>query len=684
MRLTAIIILISLLTLGLVFLAADYIFPHPEEIAEDYLKAWSGEDFARLTSLHHPEEGEVPDGENIADTLEEFSQAFGLEAIEIAGLKTGDEGNNSPLATEADFKAVLNYSSEYFEDKEVEIELKLSRHISFADSGLFHWKVHWQDHLPLPEYGLEALYGRERLEPDRGAIYDRSGNMLAGSGSVVNIGVQPGRIENPDRLFQVLEEELDLSEEYIRGEYEAPGVQDHWFVPLISVSEERFTELDPVLRPVPGIFFRREESRVYPAPYLTGHLTGYMGEVTGNMIDDYPELDFQPGDRAGRSGLEQSQEEYLRGRPGYQFYTETEENREILAETPPAHGQDIHTTLDLSLQEAALDVLVDKNAAFVVLDAEKGEILTLTSSPGFDPNEFVRGIGAQRWQELNQDPDRPLFNRAAQGRYPPGSTFKVLTAAAALDKDIYEPDSEFDDSGELVVEGNRIRNFREQVFQEHTLTEAIIHSINTTMAGVGLEMGAGTLQEYFEKLHLDGAPAIGLPVRSGQLGRPAQSRVNLAWTAIGQDQVLMTPMHMAHLFAVFAAEGYLPELTLLTRDVDRSRERVLEEDTVSAMNDMLAYVVSEGTGAEADRENGFDIFGKTGTAEVAGQTPHAWFAGHVDNGKGRRLSFAVLVENAGVGGENAAPLAASFWQKVYEGDMLQDMETADEVDILDD
>jgi len=684
MRLTAIIILISLLTLGLVFLAADYIFPYPEEIAEDYLKAWSGEDFARLTSLHHPEEDAVPDEENISDTLEEFSRAYGLEVIEIKDLKAGDDGENSPLATEADFTAVINYSSEYFEDKEVEIELKLSRHISFTDSGLFHWKVHWQDHFPLPAYGLEAVYGRERLEPDRGSIYDRSGNMLAGSGSVVNIGVQPGRIEDPDRLFQVLEEELDLSEEYIRGEYEAPGIQDHWFVPLTTVSEERFAELDPVLRPVPGIFFRREESRVYPASYLTGHLTGYMGEVTGDMIEEYPELDFQPGDKAGRSGLEQSQEEYLRGRPGYQFYAENGENREILAETSPQDGQDIHTTLDLSLQETALDVMENKNAAFVVLDAEKGEIITLASTPSFDPNEFVTDIGAQRWQELNQDPDRPLFNRAAQGRYPPGSTFKVLTAAAALDTDIFGPESQFEDSGELVVEGNQIRNFQDEVFQEHTLTEAITHSINTTMAGVGLEMGAETLLEYYQKLKLDGAPVIGLPVRSGQSGNPAQSRVNLAWTAIGQDQVLMTPLHMAHLFSVFAADGHQPELTLLTEEIDQDSERVLQEDTASAMNDMLADVVSEGTGTEADLENGIDIYGKTGTAEVDGQTPHAWFAGHVDNGEGRRLSFAVLAENAGVGGENAAPLARRFWQKVYEGDMLQDMETEDEIDILDD
>ncbi|MGM0420334.1 MAG: peptidoglycan D,D-transpeptidase FtsI family protein [Bacillota bacterium] len=665
MRFAIIVALVTILMIGSAYLIADFIYPFPAEVGEAYINNLVAENWAEVHLQHHSDTS-PPSLVDFEDEFNDFSSEFGLTGIEIVEINAGEES-----VFEAEYKVKLAYLSEYFPTQEIELDLKLSR------EGIFDWKVHWQDHLPLPEYGLEADYSRIRLMPERGEITDRNGMTLAGGGSVVNIGVQPGRIEDPEQLHQILEEELGLSEEYVRGEYEAPGIQDQWFVPLTTVSERQFAELDPILRPIPGIFFRREESRVYQEGKIAGHITGYLGQVTAEMIEFYPDRDYQAGELVGRSGLELGQEVLLRGQPGYHFYIEIDGQRELFTEKEVAHGEDVQLTVDIPLQKIATEILKDEEAAFVLLDANSGEILVLASSPGYDPNEFIGGISSTRWNELSTDSTRPMFNRATQGRYAPGSTFKALTAAAALDLGIFTPTSQFNDSGELVVQGNSVRNFEEEVFGEHIFSEGIVKSINTTMAKVGLELGAEELSNYFSKFQLDQELNLGLPTQPGQIGNPGRSQVALAWTSIGQDQVLLTPLLMAELFSVLANGGYAPELDILTRDltlqIDEAAQ-VVQEETVSDLDEMLRRVVTEGTGQQAE-VSGLNIHGKTGTAEVGNQEPHAWFAGYIREFDERDLAFAMLVEEGGVGGRVAAPLVNQFFSRVLEEEVLSDLET---------
>ena len=697
MRLIIIILLIGVITAGAIYFAADFIFPYPRETAEQYVESIIEGNYSQMADLHHPEL-EQPTIESISNSFQEFSDAFGVTEIEIVSLEAQENLDRPALSRWWAFELELLYKSEYFPDKNVNIDLNLSKNFSLSLDSFFTWKIHWQDQIPLPGYGLEADYERSILMPARGNIYDRNGEMLAGEGSVINIGIQPGRIEDSELLLSTLEEELGLSEEYVRGEYEAPGVQEHWFVPLTTVSEEKFQELDPILRPIPGIFFRREESRVYPQDETTGHLTGYLGEVTAEMKENHPERNYQTGEKVGRSGLEIGLEDILRGNVGYQFSVQNrtgqnDNQQDIISEVEPIDGQDIYTSIDLPLQQKARNALQDENGALVAADADSGEILTMASTPGYNPNEFVQGISQERWADLSTDPDQPLFNRAAQGRYPPGSTFKALTAAAALDLDIFNIESQFEESGELTVEGNVIRNFQEEIFQEHTLEDAVVNSINTTMAKVGLELGAENLSEYFSRFKFNQSPDISLPANTGQLGNPEQSQVNLAWSAIGQGQVLMTPLQMTKLFAVFANGGYLPELSIVTEKLNRDRERILEETTIEAMDIMLEKVVTEGTGqpaaletpedeneVEPESANSLTVYGKTGTAEVTGQEPHAWFAGYIRDVSDRNIAFAVMLEEAGVGGENAAPVARNFIETVRTEEIISDLEEPDELD----
>ncbi|HBG09267.1 MAG: peptidoglycan D,D-transpeptidase FtsI family protein [Limnochordia bacterium] len=621
----------------------------PAEPARAFLERVAAQDFADIENFFTDDAH--PSSEDLSRAFQEFGQAYELTGITLTdfGLLSGD-------SKEAVFTFGLQYESRYFEPISVESSLIVQRQHIFDQ-----WKVKWQDNLPLHDYGLQAGYSRLRMDPSRGRILDRSGEILAGPGSRVTVGVQPDRISDPELLLGALQAELGLDPEYVRRQYEAPGVQGHWFVPLITVAEEEYQRVDPVLRPIPGIFFRRIEARAYPEGITTGHITGYLGEVTPEMIRDYPEREYLSGEITGRAGLESSRDDLLRGRPGYRFFVEPADGEPVLLrDLRVQEGADLELTIDRTLQELAYAVLGQRAGALVVLNAETGAILALASTPGYDPNEFIGGISAPRWQELSSDPQRPMFNRALQGLYPPGSVFKVVTVAAAVNEGLYDPSSTFTDGGQLSVQGNIVRNYQGQVFGEHTLHEALVNSINTTIAQVGLDLGADKLEEYFRRFKLNETHRLGLPMSGGQAGTPGRSRVALAWSAIGQDQVLLTPLHMAQIFSVFANGGYVPPVHLVQGEAEAAAgDPILEPETVEAVNAMLRDVVLEGTGTLAQAD-GMTVYGKTGTAEVVGGGSHAWFAGHTDLPSGEKIAFALLVEEGGVGGQAAAPLIREF------------------------
>lgn len=647
MRFVASIIILALLIVGAGYVYWEFFYIDADAVGKAYLEKLMAKDYQQLSEFYHSQYP-APDMEKLAEAFASFTDAYGLINAELVGINLVDKS-----LTKAQYTVDLRYESKYFQPLMVQFPLELSW------DGLFTWKVLWKDVLPLPQHGISARYRRTRIESARGSIYDRNGVLLAGKGSVVSIGVQPGRIKDPDQLFQVLQQTLGLSPDYVKGQYQRPGVQDHWFVPLITVSEQMYRELDPILRPVPGVFFQRQYVRAYPLAEAAAHLTGYIGEVSQAMIDQYPERDYQVGESVGRSGLEAGLESELRGMPGYQLFVQVERQGESLfLEQPVVHGQDMYLTIDSKMQKLAYEVLSGLNGALVILDAQTGEVLALAASPSFDPNEFAKGISSARWQALSNDPNRPLFNRALQGLYPPGSVFKVVTAAAALDLGLFDLSSVFTDTGELRVQGNVISNFRGETYGEHTLADALIRSINTTMAQVGLAVGANRLSDYFTKWGLNQNPDFHLPSSSGSIGDPARSQVALAWTAIGQDRVLLTPLHVAQIFTAFVNEGSVPKLHILM-DEKVEHFSVMKPETVAAIDQVLQQVVTMGTGRNAAIP-GIKVCGKTGTAETGSGSSHAWFGGYAIDVQDRDLAFAVIVENGGVGGEIAAPIIKQF------------------------
>jgi peptidoglycan glycosyltransferase len=339
----------------------------------------------------------------------------------------------------------------------------------------------------------------------------------------------------------------------------------------------------------------------------------------------------------------------------------------------PQRGEDVMLSIDLDVQTAADRALGDRAGAIVVLDPHDGAVLALASHPTFDPNSFDADF-----DRLRADPRDPLLNRATQGRYPPGSTFKTVTLAAALDQGLVRPDDRFDDGDRtLWVEGFPIRcNNNPKGVNQFDLAHAYGYSCNVTFAQLALDLGSKKVKDYAGWFMLDREIPFELPVATGQLANnPALiDPVLLANTGFGQGELLLTPLHMALIAATVANDGVMPRPHLLTevRTPDGTVLRRFKPEPLSTpispqaarqVRDSMVVAVEDGHARPA-AIRGVAVAGKTGTAQVGGDPlPHAWFIGFApaDN---PRVAIAVLVEHGGEGSRVAAPLARQVLQAV--------------------
>ena len=333
-------------------------------------------------------------------------------------------------------------------------------------------------------------------------------------------------------------------------------------------------------------------------------------------------------------------------------------------------GDDLRTTLSPEAQEAAYEGLGDRPGAVVALDVETGAVRALAATPTYDPTD-----------PANAD----TFNRATQGRFPPGSTFKTVTATAALDSGRYEPGSQVSGENGKVISGTPLNNFGNEDFGLIDLTTALTNSVNTVWAEVAEELGKDTMAEYMRKFGFYEDPPMDYPdeqmVPSGEYGprgrllSPTSGQIDVGRMAIGQDKLLVTPLQMATVAQTIANGGMRmePRLVEQIRDPDgrtideplpEEAERVMSEETAAQLGDMMRNVVREGTGTAAALE-GVEVAGKTGTAEIdidAGINT-LWFIGFTD-----RFAVAAVVERqqGGFGGTVAAPIAKAVLEALGE------------------
>ncbi len=380
--------------------------------------------------------------------------------------------------------------------------------------------------------------------------------------------------------------------------------------------------------------------RVYPLKAAAAPVTGYIGENIGS---------------AGMEGFANRQ---LLG------LTENMSRLGPVAQLLVAdRGNDVKLTLRADVQKTAYEALGSRRGAAVVLDAQTGAVLAMVSTPAYDPNHID-----ENWKRLNQQDDSPLLNRASQGLYPPGSTLKVMMADIALKEQVTNTREIFHCAGQLDLGGGYVlHESHGAVHGDVDIGQALTESCNITFGTLAMRLGASRLDKAFEQYGFRkdiGNEFAGSMPRLPEFAKLGQG--DIAQIGIGQSELLVTPLRMAMLASAFANHGVImtpylideiisPGGVIIEKSQQKKWLEVTSAGQAALIDGFMEQVVQNGTGTAA-RISGVRVTGKTGTAENAGGADHAWFIGTADVG-GRKISFAIIVENSGGGGTEAAPIA---------------------------
>lgn len=524
------------------------------------------------------------------------------------------------------------------------------------------------------------------LPAPRGRIFDRNGVLLADTRPSWTVAVIP--TETNDSAIELLGRILSQPAEQLRRRLEPIAALPAPVNILRDVPLKTIVRIEENNSRLPGVIVRVDPVRNYPFKGLYAHTIGYLGEISEEELardTSYRRLDY-----IGKTGIEASYENFLRGKDGQQFVEVDVRGREIgpLLEKraePATPGKDIYLTIDHRLQNLAYELTEDyERAAVIGISIRTGEVLCLVSRPAFDPNIFLSPLNAARWDSLVSNPSKPFYNRAISSAYPPGSTFKPLIALLALEQRLVTPQTTL-----LPCTGRfRFGNREFKCWTAHgrlNLLEAIEQSCNTYFYQLGIRLKLDTLISFCRRFGLGEVTGIDIPGENpGTL--PARELLDRRygrgkWTqgvmlnfAIGQGEILLTPLQLALTYCCIANNGsyYQPHLIARVDSAGRTvfvpqKKKVevkLDHQALSAVKNGLNRVVEYGTGRAAQQEE-FAIAGKTGTAQNPPKPDHAWFVGYAP-AENPEVVFAVIVENAGHGGAIAAPivgeLVRTYWQ----------------------
>jgi peptidoglycan glycosyltransferase len=393
-----------------------------------------------------------------------------------------------------------------------------------------------------------------------------------------------------------------------------------------------------------------------------------LGSLFGNPIG-YSFVD------RGRVGFEQSHNDELVGNKT-EFLSVLDELQGHAQE-----GDKVQSSLDPQAQRVALDGLAGRRGSVVAIVPSTGEVRVMASIPEYNPNEVQN---SNTFKRLNTQSSAPLFNRATQAGYPPGSTMKVVTATAALDSGEFTTNSVLSGRSPQTIDGVPLSNSGGEQFGDIPMTTALTNSVNTWWAQVGEKLGKDTMFKYMDRYGFDAKPRLDLPsfqlaasgVYSGNRLLSPSDPIDIGRVAIGQERLRVTPLQMAEVAGTVANKGELMEPRLWSKVIDPDgretkldpahQSRVMSEDTASKLNEMMQDVVSEGTGTAAAL-TGIDAAGKTGTAEISSGVNDAWFIGFAP-ANDPQIAIAVIIEHtSGFGGPTAGPIFKSVAETLLNG-----------------
>lgn len=537
-----------------------------------------------------------------------------------------------------------------------------------------------------------------RIPAPRGRILDRRGRELVVNRPSFNVYVLPEDIKDRDSLAVALSLALGMEHDVIKNKIEMAFQKNRHNLALIAqdISRNQLAFLEARRSSLPGLVIEVDHLREYMHGKVGAPFLGYMGKITESELKLHP--DMHGDDLIGKSGMEKNWEDYLHGKDGFiqrvtdAFGREVRSNlfQEDIERRASIPGADVILSIDIDLQIAAEEALGDKYGAVVAMDPRTGQVLALVSHPTFDPRDFIKGVDAKEWNELVKDPSFPLVNRATQGVYPPGSIFKIVTAAAALEEGVIDTTTPFYCPGVYNFGKKTFRCWRKGGHGRVYLHQAIVGSCDVYFYNVARRLGIDRLARYIKGFGFGVPTGIDLSEKAGTSpSREWKSKTfKKPWydgetivTGIGQGYVSATPLQIAVMTAAVANGGMLlkPQIveevispqgkTLFEYNPQENGRLPVEKRIMDIIRDALVGVVNEphGTG-KASKLDRMVVAGKTGTSQVvaqgsqggkylrADQKDHAWFTSYAPAEK-PEVVVTVFVEHGGMGGEAAAPIA---------------------------
>ncbi len=554
---------------------------------------------------------------------------------------------------------------------------------------------------------------RVRLLPEppiRGLIFDREGRILAENMPTYTLVIIPELVEDIENTIASLAEIIEISEYDITRfkKLRKRGRRFHSIPLRYRLSDGEVARLAVDRYRFPGVDVEARLMRHYPYDELSVHALGYVGRINERELAHLDQAQYAGTDYIGKAGIEKAYEKLLHGEVGYKQVETNSRGRilRMLEYVPPVPGDSIHLTLDMDMQRAAKVAMNGENGAVVALDPRNGQVLTMISTPEYNPNWFVNGIDTARYNKLSQSQEQPLFNRFLQGKYPPGSTLKPFTGLGAMELGLLDEHDHSNCHGWMTLPGGerRYRDWKKQGHGRTNMEKAIVESCDVYFYELAMKMSIDQMYDFLVQFGFNqrtgvdlGGESSGLTPSSEWKKRIKGERWYLGETlisSIGQGFNLTTPLQLAVATGTLAMGGkrMYPQLLLQTEDtlsgalqpqtIKQSHQVTVNnpENWAYMVESMLKVVSSPRGTAHKIRSKTFTIAGKTGTAQVFGIAQdaeydadkiakklrdHALFIGFapVDNPE---IAIAVIVENGGSGGSVAAPVARAVMD-VYFG-----------------
>lgn len=659
--------------------------PDVDSVAAAFLDAWEVNDFNTMYGMLSSSAQQMISLVDFQTYYEDTASSATLNSVDTQILST----SLNPNSAIAEYKVTFNTSLFGSFDREMTMPFVME------NGG---WKLAWDPGLIMPELSGGNYLSLEVLENERGAIYDRNGQPIADQTSAWSLAIIPNQIEDGKEgvLLNLLSDLTGKTVESIQASYDEIRLTD-WYVAVGEASNDQVQERFEEMVGLGGLQWTEYQTRYYYNGGIAPQAVGYVLAIPPEDVAEYQSKGYLGDEKIGQAGLEKYAEESLAGKPAANLYV-VDANNQITSKLNQADsvlGQNITTTFDQNLQIQAQNALLGFTGAVVVMEVDTGRVLAMASSPSLDTNLFDTNNrnSTELLEEQLNDGQQRLLNRATQGSYPLGSIFKIIGMAAALESDLYTPDTTYYcDLYFEELEGERFKDWRVDKELDAagtlTLSQGLMASCNPWFYHIGLDLfrqkGATYLSDIARGFGLGSATGIEqVAENEGQIIDPSTDG-DAVQQGIGQGDMLVTPLQVVRFTAAIANGGtlYRPQIienittsagvNVYSFTPETAGTLPVSDETLEAIQTAMRGVITSriGTAREELVDLSLDIFGKTGTAQNPMGDSHAWFTGYTDENREDLpdIAVTVIVENGGEGSEVAAPIFRRIIETYYFGE----------------